>query len=329
MPVIVFGEDFSSVGYVAPTVILKKGGSIASWNYYASLTEAMAAFIDPDPVRVAGTIYFANNGLPQTMGINVDFYTIINNKWAAVNYEWIKNNPGATGVIRFFDTRGDGAFYTFWNPYYFSASATVLNDYPPEKIAALDSFYREVALVKYRYNALVGFLNNLSQRQLNAKEQQVFNEGLLRLQAMSNQLNNVDGLEINYSSTGAVGLPIILIIVIILILASATAWTISSIIEEKEKTKRINDSFELQKFVADKKTEVAAAVTAGTLTQSQADSINRTLDEAASAGIRVADKSTEKSGSVFGEIGTIVKWGVLGFLAIEGIKLLKPSTNAK
>jgi hypothetical protein len=327
--VIVPGEDFSSKGYVAPTVFLRKGGSIASWNYYATLGEALAAFIEPDPVRVAGTIYFSNNGLPQPMGINVDFYTLINNKWTPVNFEYIKNNPQTTGVIRFFDTHGDGAFYTFWNPYYFGASATVLTDYPPEKIAALDSFYREVALVKYRYNALVGFLNNLATKQLSAKEQQVFNEGLLKLQTMSNQLNTIEGLEINYSSTGAVGLPIILIIVIILILASATAWTVASIIEEKEKTKRINDSFELQKFVADKKTEVAAMVQAGTISQAQADSINKTLSEAASAGIRVADKSTEKTGSVFGEIGTLVKWGVLGFLAIEGIKLLKPSTNAK
>ena len=119
MPVIVYGSDFSQTGYVAPTVFLRKGGSIPGWNYYNTLSEAMAAFIDPDPVRVAGTINFINNGLPQTMGINVDFYVIISGRWTAVNFKYILDNPSAAGVIRFYTTQGAGAYYTIWNNHFF------------------------------------------------------------------------------------------------------------------------------------------------------------------------------------------------------------------
>jgi len=332
MPVIVYGSDFSTLGYVAPTVFLKKGGTIPGWKYYNSFGEAAAAFIDPDPVQVAGTIYFEANGLPQTMGINCDFYKIINNKWTPVDYSYLKNTVATEGldvIVRFFTTQGSGAFYTYLNSNYFGISATVVGNYTPDKIAALDSFYREVALMKYRYNSLVGFLNSLSLRQLNAKEQQIFNEGILKLQNLSNQLNTIEGIEVSYTDKGAVigVLPVILIIAIILILASATAWTVSTVLTEAEKTKRINDSFELNKWIADKKLEVAAAVTAGTITTSQASEIYRTLDEAASVGNKVAVESTKQTTSIFEQFGSLIKWGIVGLGVYYGYKLLKPRGN--
>ena len=329
MPVIVTGSDFTKTGYVAPTVFLRKGGTIPGWNYYDTIGEAMAAFIDPDPVRIAGTVYFVSNGLPQTMGINVDFYVIINGKWTPVNFKYILDNPSAAGVIRFFNTQGAGAFYTIWNNHFFGASATVVSNYSPDKIAALDLFYRNVALMKYRYNSLVGFLNSMALRQLNTREQQIFNEGILKLQNLSNQINTIEGIEIQYSDKGAVigVVPIILIIAIILILASATAWTVSTVLTEAEKTKRINDSFELNKWIADKKLEVAAAVTAGTISNSQANEIYKTLDAAAAVGNRVAVESTKETDSIFKSIGSLLQWGVIGLGVYYGYKLLKPSGN--
>jgi hypothetical protein len=289
----------------------------------------MAAFIEPDPVPIAGTIYFVNNGLPQTMGINVDFYVIIGGKWTPVNFKYILGNPSASGVIRFFDTQGNGAFYTIWNNHWFGASATVVQNYDPDKIAALDYFYRNVALLKYRYNSLVGFLNAMALRQLNTREQQIFNEGILKLQNLSNQLNTIEGIEIQYTDKGAVIgiIPIILIIAIILILASATAWTVSTVLTEAEKTKRINDSFELNKWIADKKLEVAAAVTAGTISSSAANEIYKTLDAAASVGNKVAVESTKETDSIFKSIGSLLQWGVIGLGVYYGYKLLKPSGN--
>lgn len=328
MPVVVYGSDFSNTGYIAPTVFLKKGGTIPRWNYYDSITKAMAAFVDPATVVPAGSVPFANDGLPQTFGINVDFYTVLNGKWAAVDYAYVKDHPGSPGVIRFYTTQGAGAFYAVYNPLYFGASASVVQNYSAEKIAALDSFYRNVALLKYRYNSLVGFLNSMATRQLNAREQQIFNEGVLKLQSLSNQINTIEGIEITYTDKGAVvGLPIILIIAIILILSSATAWTIATILTEAEKTKRINDSFELNKWIAEKKLEVAAAVTAGTITSSQAAGINKTLDEAASIGNKVAVESSKETGSIFKQLGSLVQWGVIGLGVYYGYKLLKTSGN--
>lgn len=327
MPSLILGEDFTSLGYVAPTVYLLKGGSVPNWRYYGSLTQAAAAYIDPGPVTPTGIIYFTSNGQPQTFGINVDFYTLINGKWTYTDYGYMKANPSASGVIRFYSTQGAGPYYAVLNRTYFGMSATVLSNYPADKIAALDSFYREAALLKYRYNALVGFLNTLSKKVLTPQEQQIFNEGLLKLQDMNNKLQTIEGLEIQYTAEGAIGLPIILIIAIIAIIAAATAWSIDSILTEKEKTKRINDSFELMRWVADKKTEVAAMVTAGTITQTQAGGIYQTLDSAAAIGNKIAVQSSAPKQSIFAEVGTFVKWGVIGFLAWQGIKLLKPSRN--
>ncbi len=239
------------------------------------------------------------------------------------------DNPSASGVIRFFTTQGAGAYYTTWNNHWFGAAATVIQNYSPDKIAALDAFYREVALLKYRYNSLVGFLNALAARQLNAREQQIFNEGILKLQNISNQMNTIEGIEIQYTDKGAVIgiIPIILIIAIILILASATAWTVSTVLTEQEKTKRINDSFELNKWVADKKLEVAAAVTAGTISQTAASGIYKTLDDAAGIGNKVAVESTKNTDSIFKSIGGLLQWGVIGLGIYYGYKLLKPSGN--
>ena len=99
MPVIVTGSDFTQLGYVAPNIFLRKGGQpITSWNYFNTITEAMADYIEGGIVRPAGAITFVSNGLPQTMGINVDFYVIINGKWQPVNFKYILDNPSATGV---------------------------------------------------------------------------------------------------------------------------------------------------------------------------------------------------------------------------------------
>jgi hypothetical protein len=325
MPVIVSGGSYSSTGYVAPTVFLLKGGSVPGWRYYSSLTQAAAAYIDPDPVTAAGSVYFMANDQPQTFGINVDFYVLVNGKWTFVDYSYMKDHPTADGIIRMFTPQGDGAFYAVLNRKFFGLSATVVSNYEPAKIAALDTFYREVALLKYRYNALVGFLNSMANRTLTPAEQQIYNSGLLRLQILSNQLNTIDGLDVQYSAAGAVigVLPIILIIAIIAILAGAASWTITTIQAETEKTKRINDSFELLQFVADQKRQVAEKVAAGSLTQAQANEIYKTLDSAAAAGTKVAETSSQGGKSFFEDLTSLVKWGLLGYGLYIGYNLIK------
>lgn len=322
MPVLILGEDFSSIGYVAPTVYELKGGTPGNWRYYSSLPEAMAAYIDPSTVNAAGTWYFNSTAQPETFGINVDFWTLVNGKWTFVDYQYMKDNGSPSGVIRFYLPDGSGLYYAVFNNKYFGITATVVNDYSSDKIAALDAFYREAALLKYRYNALVGFLNYLAKKVLTPTEQQVYNEGLLKLQTMNGQISFIQGLEISYGNQSAIGLPILLIIAIIAIISAATAWTVNSILTEQQKTKRINDSYDLAKWIADKKTQLAQMVSAGTITQTQASAINSTLDQAAASGNAIAMQSSKPTTSIFDQVTSLVKWGIVGVIAWQGLKFL-------
>ncbi|MES3018582.1 MAG: hypothetical protein V4721_12415 [Bacteroidota bacterium] len=322
MPVIVADSSYTQQGYVAPTVYLLKGGTMPRWNYYATMQQAIAVISGSPPATSAGSVSFTTNPVPQTFAINVDFYILKNGQWTVVDYAYMKNNGVPNGVIRIYTPTGSGPYWSTLNNRYFGISATKVSEYDPAKIAALDTFYREVALLKYRYNALVGFLNSLGQRQLTAVEQQIFNQGVLMLQNLNNQISQIKGIEITYTTTGAIGVPIILIIAIMAILSGVAGWTILAITTEREKTKRINDSYELNKWIATKKQEIAAQVTAGTLTTTQAQDVYKTLDSAAAVGNKVATESSKPTSGIFGEAKDLLKWGIIGLVAYTGYKLV-------
>lgn len=327
----------SEQGYIAPTVYLAAGRYVSNWNYYGTFEQAVAKWkflnnLGGSNVTGKGIISFANNGTAQTMGINVDFYVYLLGKWYLIPYKTVKSfnpNDNVPIIFRFYTTAGNGPYYAILNQFYFGIAATIVKDADPEKVAALDGFYREVQLLKYRYNALVGFMNDLGKRNLSAYEQQIFNEGMLLLNSMNQQIGTIRNIEITYGEGGRIGatigiLPLLAIIAIIAILAAATAWAVSAIITEQEKTKRINDAFELNKWVSDKKLQVSQQVQAGTISQQNANSVLSTLDAAAAAGNAVA-KSSSKDKSVFGDIGEIVKFGVLGLLGYMLLTQMKKS----
>jgi hypothetical protein len=322
MPVVNLYSSYSQLGYVAPTVYLLRGGIIPRWNYYYSKDQAITVFNGGTVASSAGSVPFTTNQVPQTFGINVDFYVLKNGSWQAVDYGYMKENNLPNAVIRMYTPTGTGPFWAVFNNKYFGASATKLSDYDPAKIAELDAFYREVALLKYRYNSLVGFLNTLGSKPLNSTEQQIFNQSLLMLQNLNNQISQIKGVEITYTQTGAIGIPVILIIGIIAIFSGVAAWTVLTIATEKEKTKRINDSYELSKWVATKKQEIAAQVQAGTLTSAQANEIYKTLDAAAALGNKIAEQSSKPPAGFFGDIKDLAKWGVIGLVAYTGYRLL-------
>lgn len=329
---------FSERSYVAPTVFSEPGRYVSSWNYYSSLQQVIekwkylnkAGGTNYPPV---GAVSFANDQKPHTFGFNCDFYLLKDGEFQLTSYGYLKtlsySQLYATPIVfRFIRTDGAGIYYAIFNALYFGMSATAIRDVDPDRIAALDAFYREVQLMKYRYNSLVGFLNSLGKKTLNQYEQQAFNEGLLLLNTMNQQIATIKGIELQYSDTGAIGNPVILIILIVVILSAATAWTISSIQSEKEKTKRINDSFELTKWIATKKQEIAMQVASGAISQSSADDINKTLDEAAKAANTVANNAAKPTGGILSDITTIVKWGVVGLILVNALKLIKPKANA-
>lgn len=316
---------YSERAYVAPTVFLKAGANMPRWNFYNSLDTARKQYfyalgLSATQPGSAGAVSFTGTAA-QTFGINVDFYRNVGVAFYPVSYESIKSNMPQLYVIRFYDTNGAGPYYAVINSKYFGISATVVYPEGEEQKQQLDLFYREVALLKYRYNSLAAFLNQLAKKELNNKEQQIFNEGLLLLQNLSNQIRNIRGIEIYYSQNGTIGIAPILLIAIIAILAGATAWSVSEIFAEKEKTKRINDSYDLQKWVAAKKAEVAAN---SAISSSDKQSIYKTLDAAASQAQAVA-KASLQDDSFLGNIKSIVKWGVVGLLGYHGLKLLQNS----
>lgn len=322
MPVVIANSDYTQQGYVAPTVYLLKGGAIPRWNYYNTKEQAIAVLSGNPPTTSAGNVVFTTNAVPQTFGINVDFYILKSGQWLPVDYAYMKANNVPPAVIRIYTPTGSGPYWSTLNNRYFGISATKVDEYDPNKIAALDSFYREVALLKYRYNALVGFLNSLGQRQLSPVEQTIFNQGVLLLQNLNNQMSQLKGVEIHYTQTGAVGVPIILIIGILAILGGVAGWTITAIATEREKTKRINDTYELNKWIAAKKQEIAAQVNAGTLSSTQAAGIYSTLDSAAAVGNKVATESTKPTAGLFGEVRDVLKWGIVGLIVYTGYKLV-------
>lgn len=331
--VLVENKDFTSRGYVAPTTYLRADRYISNFNYYNSLqaVTAKALFLKGlggSNSTPSGIKTFVQNNTAQTFGINCDFYAYLSGSWQMVGYTWLKANINTTApiVYRFISTTGAGPYYAILDTYYFGVSAITVASTDPAKVAELDAFWREVQVLKYTYNSFVGFLNELSKRQLNTVEQKVYNEGLLMLTTLSNQLSTIRGVYIQFQSGGTIGLPVLVIIAIIAVISGAAAWTISSIAVEREKTKRINDSYELQKWVATKKQEVAQQQQSGAISKQSADSIIQTLDSASAAALKVATDASKDKG-LFGNAAEIVKWGAIGYIAFLGWNALKKNRN--
>ncbi len=327
---------FTERDYVAPTVYTLPTRYISTWNYYSSLAAAVNKYkylhkLGGYDVTPVGWTDFANNQKAITFGINCDFYVLKDDQFQLSSYKYLKylgpdNLPPV--IFRFLLPSGAGPFYAILDPYYFGLSAQSIASVSADKLAALDDLYRAVDVLKFRYNALVGFLNDMGKRQLNSVEQQIFNEGMLILNSFNQQIATIKGIEVSYSQTGAIGLPIILIIIVIAILATATAWTIATIVTEKEKTKQIADSYDMNRWIVDKKKEIAGMVEGGSISQTSANSIYKTLDGAAAVANSVAQKAAENTKGLLDNISDIVKWGVLGVVGWALIShLSKPKSN--
>lgn len=324
--------------YLAPSVYRPANRNVSNWNYYNSFWDAEKKwrYIENQGgqnIPPAGIVSFANSATPQTFGINVDFYILVGGLWQLTSYKYLRTRWGDANlppvIIRMYTKEGNGPFYAIGNNYHFAIAATTVQSLSPDKLAALDDYYREMQLMKYRYNAFIGFMNTLAGVQnMNTIVQKVYNEGLGLLQTFSQQMSTVRAVEIQYSQGEKIGaLPVLAVIAIVALLAGAAGWTVSAIISEKEKTKRINDSYELNKWVAEKKIQVGSMVEQGTLSPSAASTINKQLDAAAEAGNSVAERESANKG-IFGNIADIVKWGVLGLIGFQAIKLINANKKA-
>lgn len=325
-------------GYVAPTVFLKKDKLISGYNYYSSKADAFAKlkYLHKDAsgrnVAPAGNIPFKKDGTAQTMGMNCDFYFAVNkDKLVNLTYAALKlalQHGFVYCVFSFYKTDTSGPYWGIFDPHLFGASATTVDSYNPEKVAALDKFHREVAMIKTKHNLLAGYLNNLASRQLTAAEQQIFNEGSLRLQTMRAEMAAIDGIDVYYSKDGRIGFLILPLIAWIIIGTVAVSWTVSKIFEQTEKTKRLNASYDVQKWVSDQKIKIAQDVKAGRIDASQANQLYVDLNKTDAAAAKNAEESA-KNTSMFGDVASMVKWGVLGLLMWKGYDLFGAMFNSK
>jgi hypothetical protein len=323
-------QKFSDRQYIAPTFYLLAGKYLSGLNYYTTLQKAVNKFNYLNGLSgginevAAGNISFTNDGSAQTAGINCDFYVLVNGNWQLSSYGYLKRTSAWPPVIvRFYKTDTTGPYYAILPALYFGISAFKVSTTDPDKLKALDEFWKEAQVLKYRYNSLAAFLNLLSQKQMNTVEKSIYNEGALLISRMNEDIKKLPGLEFEFKDYATIGIPVLLIIAAIAVLGGTVAWSASQIITEKEKTKRINDSYDLQRWVSDKKIEVAQLATAGQISQTAASNIANDLDSTVKAAQKVADSSSKNSGGVFDNISSIVKWGAVGVLGYSILKTIR------
>jgi len=316
------GKSIAAKGYVAPTVFIYNNKTQTSWNYYNSLSEAFQKlkYIFSQPVNnvsPAGSVPFKKDGTSQTFGINVDFYfavspnNLVNMSYAAAKVAY--NLPDKYyGVVRFYKTDGTGPFYSVFDPSVFNIAATAVGSYNSDKIAALDKFHRECALLKVKYNSLSIFLNTLASKNMNAVEQRIYSEGLSKLNAMESEMNTIKGIEFYKSKDGQIGFIQIPIIAWIVIGSIAAAWAVNNILTEYNKTARINAAYDVQKWVSEQQLKISQEVKAGSITKEQGDNLFKNLGQIAAGAIKNAEQASKPSGGLLSNIGDIVKWAAIG-----------------
>lgn len=322
---------YSERAYVAPTVFRLAGSTTQTyWPYYKSLADAIAqmkyaAGKTKTPVAHAGTISFTKEAKAQTLGINVDFYYPIPVVGiTSIPYAYLRDNIAkgpALVPFRFYKTDGSGPFYSVLDNSRLGISATVISNVSEEKVAALDAYHRELQLLKTKYNTLALYLTTLSKKQLKPAQQQSFNEGSLLLQRMSTELGKIKGIDITYTSSGQIGEPITLLtILLISIIAGAVAWTVVAITAEVAKVKKLNASYDMQKWISDQQLKLAAAKKNGQITQGDYDTMIKTLEDSNNTASKAVNDVTTNKGGMLDKVQNILLLALGGYAVIQLVK---------
>lgn len=325
--------QMGSTGFVAPTFYLKSGVSLPRLNYYATKEAAFKQLLfmtnspgGVDQKTVAGSITFKNDGSAQTAGINCDFFVpiaadqLIPADYAAAKAVYEKV-PNIYFIVRFYKTDGTGAYYSILTPIFFGIAATVVKA-TGDKLAAMKEFYKNLEFVKAEYNALVGTLNELTNQPFNPITQQTINRLTQRRITMLSEIKSISGINLMTSSGGTInGIGIIPIAIIVAIaIIGAAAWGVTTWIKENEKSKRILSAYQHQQYMAAEQQKILDACKSGAYSQDQCNTALKNIGIAIETGKDVANKSAENTKGLFGEIGDMVKWGAVGFIAYMLIK---------
>lgn len=330
-------------GYIAPTVFFQSGKTISEpgWAYYKSLNDAFLKlkYLFKDPagqnIRPEGSIPIAKNKTAQTIGYNADFYFAVNPaSVVSLGYKAIKfsvtQSANIYAIFSFYKQNGSGPYYAIFDPKYLGAAAMPVTSLSADKISAIDKFTREALVLKARHNTLVDYIGTLAQKPQTPALKKVLTESVSKLQAMRAGIQSIEGIKVYYSNDGRIGNPLGLgYLGWIVIGGVLAAWAVPKIIEQFEKTKRLNASFDVQKFVIDNNAFLAQEYKAGRISKAEYDQLIAINQQALDAAIKAAATAVAPSKSMFGEVGDIVKWVAigLGVFALSGA--IGKSSNKK
>ena len=320
---------YSQRVYVAPTFFKKAGVVLPRWNYYTSFTDAVISYnfltgkSTLQPPAAAGAVPFNSNSA-ETIGINIDIFLPWMGSWYPCSYKYFREKATNTfAVIRFTKTDGSGPYFAAYSPAYMGVSATVAYPDGPGQQQALDDLYRECALLKYRYNALAAFNNKIRSLPQTPVTVAIAAQAQVKMVQMAAEMGTIQGVQFYYNKDGKIGFLPLLLIGAVVIFAGVTGWTVYKIIQEKEKTARINASYDVARWVDEKIIEVNASQ--GMTPQQKAAAI-KDLRNTKDAALTVAENSTKENKGLFGNIASIVQWGVIGIITVTLIKASEKRT---
>jgi len=314
---------FSKRGYIAPTVFYLQGKAPASRNYYTSLQDALDKMkylynAGGRNVTPAGNIRFTAGGAAQTIGINADFFMpVTNESFVSVPYAVVRStlldNTNIPGVFSFYTTDGRGPFYSTFEPANMGVSASKV-DGNNAKVKALDTLHRQLELMKIEYNKLTVFINEANKQPANPVTTLIIANANVRKATMLSQMQSIDkDIKFNFLADTQIGFIQLPIIAWILIFgAAAAAWTIDRALDRAEKSRRITEGFNQQKFVADQKQLAISKLNNKEWTQQQYDVYIKTLDGIALSAQDVIDKSSKEKGGLV----DIAKFGMIAIVAL-------------
>lgn len=318
--------------FVAPTIYLLKGvTNVPRWNYYNSKETALKQlyYLSGEKGFTAqtanGSVDFKKDGTAQTLGINVDFYlpvSVLSN--VPVNYFGIKEVLKTKldfFLIRFYKTNGSGPYYAAINKNYFGVSAQVVKA-TGEKLAAIETFYRNLARIKAEYNSLVSSLNMLTAQPFNAKTQETINRLTQRRISMDNEIRQISGINIVTGPSGTIsGIGIVPILyIVVLAVIGVAGWTVSTWLNEKAKTQRIVDAYNHQQFIAAEQKQLLADYKAGKIPEAVFINAAKNLGIAMETAKKVAEESSKPDKGLLDGVGNIVMWLAIGVIGMQALK---------
>lgn len=328
-------QSWTKRAYVAPSVYrLPSENTTKGWYYWNTLEEAMRFYrfllnekgtTLPKP---AGQVSFTTAATAQTMGINVDFFFSLPVVGSIVlPYAWVKQKMAQPGNVvlpfRFYKKDGSGPYYSVFSSTHMGMAATSINNIATDKVAALDEYHRQLQLLKAKHNTLALYLKDLSTKQLKPVQQQSFNEGLLLLNGMREEMRKLRGVDVTYLQNGSIAaIPVLLLILIISVVAAAAAWTVTQITSEAAKVAKLNASYNTIKWVSDQQLKISQALKSGQINQAEYNDMMKTLQAASdTANKAVVDvtKDSDKPG-LLDKLQNLLLIGLGGYALIQFTK---------